>query len=319
MQMAAITCFGEALIDFLNTGSQAEGPIQIPDFRQFPGGAPANVAVAIGKLGGEARFAGQVGDDTFGHFLKESLDTYDVDTSNMLFHPTAKTALAFVFLDNDGERSFEFFRDQTADLLLTEQDVKDKWFIGADIFHFCSNTLTDPAIAKTTLATLKKAKSQGCLISFDINQRHNLWPHGKADIATVKDCFEYVDLIKVSKEELDFLEPEGEMAFVKAAIETGVSTLLITDGGEPIKVLAKGVYSEITPPETTVVDTTAAGDSFTGGFLFALAEQKEPRKAIVDQQQLEAMTLFASKCGAFTVSKQGAFTALPTFDDMETL
>jgi fructokinase len=315
--MAAVTCFGEALIDFLNTGTQAEGPIQIPDFRQFPGGAPANVAVAIAKLGGDARFAGQVGDDTFGHFIKNALDTYEVDTSNMLFHASAKTALAFVFLDSDGERSFEFFRDQTADLLLTEQDVKDKWFIGADIFHFCSNTLTDPSIAKTTLATLKKAKSQGCIVSFDINLRHNLWPNGKADISAVTNCFEFVDLIKVSKEELDFLQPEGEMAFVKAAIEAGVSTILITDGGEPIKVLAKGVFSEITPPETNVVDTTAAGDSFTGGFLFALAEQKEPRKALVDQQLLEEMTLFASKCGAFTVSKQGAFTALPTFEDME--
>ncbi|WP_196161650.1 carbohydrate kinase [Reinekea sp. G2M2-21] len=315
--MAAVTCFGEALIDFLNTGHQSEGPLNIPDFRQFPGGAPANVAVAIAKLGGDARFAGQVGDDTFGHFLKSSLEAYEVNTDNMQMHPTAKTALAFVFLDDDGERSFEFFREQTADVLLSELDVKDKWFMGADIFHFCSNTLTEPNIAKTTMAALAKAKKQGCLVSFDINLRHNLWPKGKADIKTVTDCFASVDLIKVSKEELDYLEPAGEQAFVKAAIEAGVTTVLITDGGNPIKVLAKGVFSEITPPVTKVVDTTAAGDAFTGGFLFALSEQSDIRRAITDQKTLEEMALFASKCGAFTVARQGAFTALPSLDDLE--
>lgn len=315
--MAAVTCFGEALIDFLNTGHRAEGPINIPDFRQFPGGAPANVAVAIAKLGGEARFAGQVGNDTFGHFLKSSLEAYDVDTSNLLMHATAKTACAFVFLDEQGERSFEFFRDNTADLLLGERDVKDRWFMDADIFHFCSNTLTNPDIANTTLFALTKARKQECLVSFDINLRHNLWPSGKADRQTVLDCFPMVDLIKVSKEELDYLEPQGELAFVKGAIEQGVSTVLITDGGNPIKVIAKGIFSEITPPKTNVVDTTAAGDAFTGGFLFALAEQKDVHKAITDQVKLEAMALFASKCGAFTVARQGAFTALPTLDELD--
>lgn len=315
--MAAITCFGEALIDFLNTGHQAEGPINIPDFRQFPGGAPANVAVAIGKLGGEARFAGQVGDDTFGRFLKSSLETYQVDTQSLRLHPTAKTALAFVFLDDSGERSFEFFRDQTADLLLKPTDIQDRWFLGADVFHFCSNTLTDEAISETTIAALQKAKKQGCLVSFDINLRHNLWPNGEADRNRVMTCMDYVDVIKVSKEELDYLSPEGEQAFVKEVIGQGVSTVLITDGGEPIKVIAKGVYSEITPPETDVVDTTAAGDAFTGGFLFALAEQDNPKEALTNQDRLEEMVLFASRCGAFTVARQGAFTALPTLEDLK--
>jgi fructokinase len=314
--MTGVLCFGEALIDFLNTGSTAEGPINIPDFRQFPGGAPANVAVAIGKLGGDARFAGQVGNDTFGRFLKGALETYEVDTSNLSLHPSAPTALAFVFLDESGERSFEFHRNQSADMLVTPQDVKDIWFRDVSLFHFCSNTLTETNIAKTTMHALERARKQGCLVSFDVNLRHNLWPNGKADIATVLECFKHVDILKISKEELDYLEPDGEPTFVKAAIEQGVKTVLITDGGNAIKVLAKGVYSEITPPTTTVVDTTAAGDAFTGGFLFALSEQSDVRKAITQQKTLEAMTIFASRCGAFTVARQGAFTALPTLDDL---
>ncbi len=313
--MSSVTCFGEALIDFLNTGSQPEGPINIPDFRQFPGGAPANVAVAIGKLGGDARFVGQVGNDTFGHFLKSSLETYHVDTTQILMHESAKTALAFVFLDDQGERSFEFHRDKTADVLLTPFDVKDQWFMNSDIFHFCSNTLTDENISNTTLHAIEKAKKQGCLVSFDINLRHNLWPKGKADIETVTRCFKFVDIIKVSKEELDYLAPQGEQSFVTDAISQGVKLVLITDGGEPIKIIAKGIYSEITPPKTNVVDTTAAGDAFTGGFLFALAEQSDINKALTNQDTLEQIVLFASKCGAFTVARQGAFTALPTLDD----
>ncbi|PTY38543.1 carbohydrate kinase, partial [Saccharospirillum sp. MSK14-1] len=216
---------------------------------------------------------GQVGNDHFGQFIKQALEDYNVDTSNMSLHDTAKTALAFVFLDADGERSFEFFRHQTADMLLTPIDVKDKWFMGASLFHFCSNTLTEATIAETTQTAIEKAQKQGCVVSFDVNLRHNLWPNGQADVERVKACFNHVDILKVSKEELDYLEPEGEVAFVKAAIAQGVKTILITDGGNPIKVLASGIYSEITPPKTTVVDTTAAGDAFTGGFLFALAEQ----------------------------------------------
>lgn len=314
--MAYITCFGEALIDFLNDKHSMEGPIAIQNFRQFPGGAPANVAVAIAKLGGDARFAGQVGQDRFGDFLISALETYQVDTSLVKQHATAKTALAFVFLDDSGERSFEFFRDNTADMLLNQFDVKDQWFMNSSIFHFCSNTLTESTIAETTLFAIEKAKKQGNLVSFDINLRHNLWQDGKADIEVVKSCFKFVDVIKVSKEELDYLEPEGEIAFVKAAVEEGVKLVLVTDGGNPIKVIAKGIYSEITPPQTNVVDTTAAGDAFTGGFLFALAEQSDLQKALQDQQTLEEITLFASRCGAFTVSKPGAFTALPEFNDI---
>jgi fructokinase len=314
--MADITCFGEALIDFLNDKHQMEGPIAIQNFRQFPGGAPANTAVAIAKLGGDARFAGQVGKDRFGDFLISALKSYGVDTSLVKQHDSASTALAFVFLDDRGERSFEFFRDQTADMLLSPFDVKDQWFMNSNIFHFCSNTLTETALAETTLVAIEKAKKQGNLVSFDINLRHNLWQAGQADSEIVKSCFKFVDLIKVSREELDYLEPQGEMTFVKAAAAEGVKLILITDGGNPVKVIAKGIFSEITPPETQVVDTTAAGDAFTGAFLFALAQQADLTKALQDQQTLEEITLFASRCGAFTVARQGAFTALPAFDDI---
>lgn len=315
--MAVISCFGEAIIDLLTLDKTQVGEIDAPNLRQFPGGAPANVAVAVAQLGGEARFIGQVGDDAFGQFMSEALTTYQVDIANLSTHDSAKTAFSLVTLDANNERSFEFNRTNTADLLLSEFDVKDKWFMGADIFHFCSNTLTEPSIAKTTLAALSKAKKQGCLVSFDVNLRHTLWPSEQAEREVIGQCLDFVDVLKVSQSEIDYLSNGDEIAYVKAAVAAGVSTVIITNGSEAIKVLAKGVYSEITPPSVDALDTTAAGDSFIGGFLFALSEQKDMKKALTEQEQLEKMTLFAAKCGAYTAAHQGAFTAMPTLDELE--
>ena len=104
--MSNVLCFGEALIDFLNTGQKQEERLSLNAFTQYPGGAPANAAVAVAKLGGDAAFVGQVGADMFGDFLVQSLAEYGVDTSHVLQHPTLKTALAFVARDEAGERKF---------------------------------------------------------------------------------------------------------------------------------------------------------------------------------------------------------------------
>jgi fructokinase len=126
--MRQVVCFGEALIDFLHTGAQIQHDLSLNTYTQFPGGAPANAAVAVAKLGGTAAFSGQVGDDPFGQFIVQALNLYHVDTSFVTVHPTAKTALAFVFLDDTGERRFSFHRHQTADVVLNESQVKPEWF-----------------------------------------------------------------------------------------------------------------------------------------------------------------------------------------------
>ena len=157
------------------------------NYRQYPGGAPANAAVAVAKLGGKALFAGQVGTDSFGDFLADALSQYNVDIQFLAQHQEAKTALAFVMLNKDGDRSFSFHRHQTADVLFSAEQVKDTWFKDQPIFHFCSNTLTESAIAQTTIVAVEKAKYHQSLISFDVNLRHNLWAQGHADINLVND------------------------------------------------------------------------------------------------------------------------------------
>ena len=195
--MKPVICFGEALIDFLNTGSQEDGCLRINNYRQYPGGAPANAAVAVSKLGGKAFFAGQVGDDTFGEFLINALRTYQVDTQFVSKHPHAKTALAFVLLDEMGERSFSFHRHQTADLLFDKSQVDKNWFNESAIFHFCSNTLTEKSIAACTEYAVEQALMHGAIISFDVNLRHNLWATGKVTISVVDKLVKQAHVFKI--------------------------------------------------------------------------------------------------------------------------
>jgi sugar/nucleoside kinase (ribokinase family) len=174
--MKKVIAFGEALIDMLSTTVTDESNQTHEAFIKFPGGAPANVAAAVGKLGAPSYFAGKVGQDMFGDFLIETLQACNVKTDYMLQTSEAKTALAFVSLDGEGERSFEFYRDASADLLFTAEDFQDAWFEEPGLFHFCSNTLTQSQIRDVTIAGIRKAREAGFLISFDVNLRHNLWP-----------------------------------------------------------------------------------------------------------------------------------------------
>ena len=168
--MKRVLCFGEALIDFLNTGQQHEGDLSLNAFTQYPGGAPANAAVAVAKLGGDAAFAGQVGDDQFGHFLIDALRLY-------------------------GERSFSFRRDGTADIVMTREQVGTDWFRDQPVVHFCSNTLTDAHIADVTRYVVAQARQRGSVVSFDVNLRHKLWPADKVDAGVVNELVHAADVV----------------------------------------------------------------------------------------------------------------------------
>ena len=305
-------CFGEALIDFLHIGIEPQGPLQLPAYRQFPGGAPANAAVAVAKLGGIARFAGQVGQDAFGDFLAQALQAYGVDLSLLKRHPTAKTALAFVMLDETGDRSFSFYRDQSADVLFAPEQIGADWFAAKPILHFCSNTLTDDYIANTTAQLVQQAKAAGCLVSFDVNLRHNLWQEGAADRERVNALVWQADIVKFSRDELQYLCAgfESAAAYLQHCLQAGCQLLLVTDGGGQIDYYAAGASARsVIPPKVQVVDTTAGGDAFIGGLLFSLSCL--PAATLPKDSLLHACIEFATACGAVTVTRPGAFPALP--------
>ncbi|MEM1141880.1 MAG: carbohydrate kinase [Pseudomonadota bacterium] len=320
--MRRVLCFGEVLIDFLNTGNRFDDELPLKTFTQFPGGAPANAAVAVAKLGGRAAFAGQVGCDHFGHFLIDALNRYQVDTEYVSIHPSANTPLAFVFLDDDGERSFAFVRDRTADVVMTRTQVSEDWFHGEPIVHLCSNTLTEEGITSVTGHLVDRAESHGCFISIDVNLRSNLWPRGEVDSARVTEFVRRAQLVKFAREELEFLSAGREQHYLNACFEAGVKLAIVTDGKNTLRYYSAKAEHEINPPKVDAVDTTGGGDAFIGAVLFGMSQVGNPQGFLAesldgkDAPQLEALLTFASRCGALAVSRQGAFPAFPAAEEL---
>lgn len=316
-KMKQITCFGEVLIDFVNTSSKTDGLLNLKSYTQFPSGAPASASVCISKLGGNAYMAGQVGDDMFGDFIIDSLKKYNVHTDFLLKHKSAKTTLVFVALDEDGERSFSFHRDNTADVLFPESEVCDGWFKDEAIIHFGSLTLTDDVITNVTKTMIKKAKKANSLLSFDVNLRHNLWDGGNADINLINEIAFKVDLIKFAREEFDYLCEGRDEEYIKKCFDSGVSLILITDGGNDIEYITAQKRTRIPVPKVKVIDTTGGGDAFIGSFLFCISQFEDPKSVLTSTDKIEKIVKFASNCGAKVVAAHGIFTSLPYFEDIK--
>jgi fructokinase len=324
--MFKVISFGEALVDLLSSNisgkSSEEKDKAAESFTKYPGGAPANVAAAVSRLGGDAFFAGMLGDDMFGDFIAHSLAQEGVNLHFVSRTKAAKTGLAFVSLDAQRERTFEFYRHPSADMLFTAADFPKHCFDGNGLFHYCSNTLTSDGLYGATLAGLKRAKDAQWLVSFDVNLRVNLW----ADITQARPaiwaCFAYADLVKMSMEELDFVAGnEPHVDTLDKIMAAGVRLIVITDGGKPLRYFSAGNSGAMTPIKVTMVDATAAGDAFVGGLLFTLAEQNITPNSLAglltNKAALEAVIRFASVCGAHAVQRAGAISSLPRRQDIK--
>ncbi|MDR2611768.1 MAG: carbohydrate kinase [Deltaproteobacteria bacterium] len=270
--MYDITALGEILIDFTPGGETQDG---FKLFIRNPGGAPANLLAQASACGARTAFIGKAGADEFGSYLRETLERHGVDTGGLRFDPRAGTTLAFVHLREDGERSFSFYRDPGADVLLTPEEVDLARIADSRIFHFGSLSLTrDPARAATR-AALAAARGKGAVVSFDPNWRPLLWDGPGPFREQSLPLLGGVDILKVSETEAEILTgiPGGTFAAARALSALGPRVVLVSLGAEGARLLAPGVEAFCPPHPVEPVDTTGAGDSFLGGFLgtFALA------------------------------------------------
>ncbi|MBZ9566211.1 carbohydrate kinase family protein [Modicisalibacter tunisiensis] len=321
--MIPVIAFGEALVDMLSSrlGDAAGGP---ETFTPYAGGAPANVAVACARLGVESHFLGMVGDDRFGRFLTAEMASHGVDTSGVVTTQEARTALAFVSRDADGERTFDFYRPPAADLLYRLEHLPAGVFAEPAIVHLCSNSLTEEAIAETTLALADIARRSGSLVSVDANLRHTLWPGGQVDIGRVTALLDRADLLKLSAEEVEALRGDHPVeAWLNQRFAAGVKLIVITDGAAPVEVHRLNQRLTVTPPAVKAVDTTAGGDAFIGGLLALLAEDDVDAGSFAawcdDTARLERAVEVACRCGAHAVTRPGAYAALPSKADLDQL
>ncbi len=319
--MAKVVCFGEALIDFLaeprNTAQQPQR------FVRHAGGAPANVAVAVARLGTPAAFVGMLGQDMFGEFLLERLEAAGVSTTCIQRTDQANTALAFVSLDKNGERQFSFYRPPSADLLFRSEHFKHECFKDAAIFHACSNSLTEPGIAGATLEGMQRARQAGALVSFDMNLRLNLWP-GMADPRPwIWRALQEAELIKLSAAELAFLaEPlGGEAGALKQLWKGRTRWCWDTQGAEPIRYFTRTLQDTLPAFSVQAVNTTAAGDAFVGGMLSWLVGGKVQASKLdsllQDPARMQTALRFACACGALAVTRHGAFEAMPALTEVQ--
>jgi fructokinase len=320
--MLNITAFGEALIDMIpDYAGDSAGGAPPRAFVPYPGGAPANVAVATARLDAPTWFIGQVGQDIFGDMIAQTLAQQGVHTDYLARSEQALTPLAFVAHDADGERRFSFYRNGTADLLYRPEQAPAALFERSGVFHICSNTLTEPGIETTTHALLERAAERGCLRSVDVNFRASLWPRPEQASDAIWRCLVGADIVKMSREELDALYGEtGEQAIVEALLTAGVRVVVITDGGNPVNYATARDAGEISPPPVSVIDTTAAGDAFVGGLLTQLARALDTAAGLdawlADEGNLRDALIVATRCGAFAAGRYGAYAALPTPADI---
>lgn len=323
--MDKIVCFGEILVDML---AQPPATPESPRaFLQYAGGAPANVAVAVARLGGRSHFVGMLGRDMFGEFLSECLIDEGVATDGVVWTDRAKTALAFVALDDTGERSFSFYRPPAADLLFRADDFQAASFEDPGYFHVCSNSLTEAAIAEATYAGMQRARDAGAVVSMDLNLRAVLWPGDVDPMPWLWRALELADLVKLAREELEYLaspyDADGEAAVLKRLFDAHARCVVITDGAAPIRWYTPQEQGRVTGYRVDAVDTTGAGDAFVGGLLHALAQRNAGAAGFAhfcaDASAITQSLRFGAAVGALSVTRKGAFAAMPTLSEVQRL
>ncbi|KGE18807.1 PfkB family carbohydrate kinase [Paenibacillus wynnii] len=312
--MLDVIAIGEVLIDFTPAGRSAGGNEQ---FECNPGGAPANVAAALSRLGSRTAMISKVGEDQFGSLLHRTLLSSGVDVSDVSFTNEANTTLAFVHLDDQGDRSFSFFRKPGADTFLHSKDVPLGRIETCKALHFGSLSMThEPARTATRTAVLK-AKEAGVLLSFDPNIRFALWESKEEARQNIYWCMNYADILKVSEEELSFITGTSDVEKGSLELQQQFEIALIV-----VTLAEKGCYYRVAGQDGYVpgfkvkaIDTTGAGDAFLGCLLHKVLENESSLHDLTSQQ-MSSMLTFANAGAALVTTRKGALGSMPTTDEI---
>lgn len=308
-----ITAFGEILIDFTWQGVNDEGEAL---FAQNPGGAPANVAVAASRLGAHTAFLGKAGKDMHGEFLKKVLERDKVETKGLILDSNFFTTLAFVDVDENGERTFSFARKPGADTQIQKEEIDVDVLDCTNIFHVGSLSLTSEPSRATTFYAVNRAKSKGSIISYDPNYRASLWASESAAIYHMRSLIQYADIMKISEEEMKLLTDFDDAEYAADALfNQGVKAVAITLGSKGAYVYCKEGGKIVPTFDNKAVDTNGAGDAFWSGFLYKLSKSgKYPEE--LNLSELEEFAYFGNAVASLCVEKKGAIPAMPTFEQV---
>ena len=309
-----VTALGELLIDFTENGISGQGN---PLLEANPGGAPCNVLAMLQKLGKETSFIGKVGKDQFGTMLKETIESVGIDSGNLIMDESVHTTLAFVHTFPDGDRDFSFYRNPGADMMLSKEDVQKERIENSRIFHFGTLSSTHEVCREATRSAIQWAKESGVLISFDPNLREPLWDsldNAKREIAY---GLEQCDILKISDNEVVFMtgEEDCEKAAQILREKYRIPLMFVTLGKEGSRVYYKNMRVEAAPfLQKNTIDTTGAGDTFTGCILSAILD--EGGIDSLTEEKLKQMLIFANAGASLITTKRGALRVMPEKEEI---
>ena len=302
---AKVWVLGDAVVDLL---PESDGRL-LP----CPGGAPANVAVGIARLGGTSGFIGRVGDDPFGALMQRTLLTEGVDITYLKQDEWHRTSTVLVDLNDQGERSFTFMVRPSADLFLETTDLPC-WRHG-EWLHLCSIALSAEPSRTSAFTAMTAIRHAGGFVSFDPNIREDLWQDEHLFRLCLRQALQLADVVKLSEEEWRLIsgKTQNDRDICALAKEYEIDMLLVTKGAEGVVVCYRGQVHHFAGMSVNCVDSTGAGDAFVAGLLTGLSSTG----LSTDEREMRRIINLAQRCGALAVTAKGAMTALPCRQELE--
>ncbi|EET2854836.1 aminoimidazole riboside kinase [Escherichia coli] len=302
---AKVWVLGDAVVDLL---PESDGRL-LP----CPGGAPANVAVGIARLGGTSGFIGRVGDDPFGALMQRTLLTEGVDITYLKQDEWHRTSTVLVDLNDQGERSFTFMVRPSADLFLETTDLPC-WRHG-EWLHLCSIALSAEPSRTSAFTAMTAIRHAGGFVSFDPNIREDLWQDEHLLRLCLRQALQLADVVKLSEEEWRLIsgKTQNDRDICALAKEYEIAMLLVTKGAEGVVVCYRGQVHHFAGMSVNCVDSTGAGDAFVARLLTGLSSTG----LSTDEREMRRIIDLAQRCGALAVTAKGAMTALPCRQELE--
>lgn len=312
--MFDVVALGELLIDFTCQHADNAG---YPTMVAHPGGAPANFLAALTEFGSKTAFLGKVGNDTFGKLLSNTLSQSGIDISGLLVDDDVFTTLAFVTLDESGNREFSFSRKPGADTCIGFEEVNLSIIDNTKLFHFGTLSLTHEPARTATQKCVEYAKSKGKLITYDPNLRKPLWADLNEAKVQLLWGLHQADVVKISDEEVEFLFGLSPQDGAKHILENfGVKLVFVTCGADGCffkNARAQGHVPSL--PEIKVIDTTGAGDIFGGSAVWKLLQTgKAPEE--LSEAELRNIVIFASASAGLSTTKSGGISSVPSLEQV---
>ena len=312
--MMDVVALGELLIDFTCVSADGEG---YPTMAAHPGGAPANFLAALAKFGAKTALLGKVGSDTFGKLLTGTLEKAGIDTKGLVAADDVFTTLAFVTLDETGNREFAFSRKPGADTQISFEELDLALIDQAKVFHFGTLSLTDEPARSATYKAVAYAKQAGKLITYDPNLRKPLWRDLEEAKTQLLWGLSQADVVKISDEEVEFLFGMGVEAGAKHILENfGVKLVFVTCGADGCffqNAKASGHVPSLSGIH--VVDTTGAGDIFGGSVVWQLLQLGKAPEALTAEELTQAVR-FACASAGLSTTKHGGISSVPDYEEV---